>query len=103
MHLLAEILQLVHEIISFLEVLYKSEVIWKTQDSQINTRSSHPKVFCQKIFLKVFPEKNLCWSLFFNKVAVWKPETVRSSHFLKTRTGVSEPAVHRSSTQNKSF
>ena len=26
-----------------------------------------------------FTEKRLCWSLFFNKVAGWKPVTVRSS------------------------
>ena len=28
-----------------------------------------------------FTEKCLCWSLFFNKVAGWKLETVRSSHW----------------------
>ena len=31
------------------------EVFWKTShDSQINTRSSHPEVFCQKMFLNIF-------------------------------------------------
>ena len=30
------------------------EVFWKTsQNSQINTRSTHPEVFCQKMFLKL--------------------------------------------------
>ena len=58
-----------------------------------------------------FKEKRLCWSLFFHEVAGWKPETARSSHwwchlkkvFLKRRYGVSEPAVHRSCTQNRCF
>ena len=61
-----------------------------------------------KILAK-FTEKRLCCSLFFNKVADWIPEAVKSSHrrssvkkmFLKSSTSVSEPAVHRSSTQNR--
>ena len=28
-----------------------------------------------------FTEKHLCRNLFFNKVAGWKPETVRNSHW----------------------
>ena len=28
-----------------------------------------------------FTEKHLCWSLFFNKNAGWKPDTVRSNHW----------------------
>ena len=59
------------------------ELFWKTsQNSQINTRSSHPKVFCQKMFLKILQnsQKNhFCRSLHFNKVASWKPWTGRSS------------------------
>ena len=54
-----------------------------------------------------FTDNHLCRSLFFNKVAGWKPETVRSRYwrcsvkkvFLKRSTGASEPAVHRSSTK----
>ena len=54
-----------------------------------------------------FTEKNLCWSLFFNKVAGWKHKNIRSSHwrcsvkkgFLKKVAGVSEPAIHRSTTK----
>ena len=45
-YLVVEIRQLVHEISSF------PKVFWKTsQKSQINTRSSHPEVFYQKLFL----------------------------------------------------
>ena len=66
------------------------DVFWETsQNSQINTRSNHPEVFCQKMFLKIkkpepvrsrhwgcfvkqgvlknfaiFTGKNLCWSLY---------------------------------------
>ena len=61
------------------------EVIWKTsQNSQINRRSSHPEVFLSKDVLKnftKFTDKHLCQSLPFNKVAGWKPETVRSSYW----------------------
>ena len=60
-------------------------MFWKTsQNSQINTRSSHPEVFLSKDVLKnfaKFTDKHLCRSLLFNKVAGWKPETVRSSHW----------------------
>ena len=60
-------------------------MIWKTsQNSQINTRSSHPEVFLSKDVLKnfaKFTDKHLCRSLLFNKVASWKPETVRGSHW----------------------
>ena len=77
------ILQLVHEILVLRRCSMK-EVPWKTQNSQINTRSSHPEMFCQKKdvvrnFAK-FTEKHFCRSLFFNRVAGWKPETFRSSH-----------------------
>ena len=63
------------------------EVFWKTsQNSQINTRSSHPercsvkKKDVLKNFAK-FTEKHPCRCLFLNKVADWKPETFRSSHW----------------------
>ena len=53
-------------------------MIWKTaQDSQINTRSSHPEVLCQKMLIRILQnlqKKCLCWSLFFNKVVGWKTE-----------------------------
>ena len=54
-----------------------------------------------KNFVK-FTDEHLCISLFFNKVAGWKPVAVRSSYwrcsakkvFLKKSHGISEPAVH---------
>ena len=49
---MVEILQIVHKISSFPEVLCKRGVLKTSQNSQINTRSSHPEVFCQNIFLK---------------------------------------------------
>ena len=63
-------------------------MIWKTsQKLQINTRSSHleveaviPSKDVLKDFAK-FTDKHLCPSLFFNKVAGWKAETVRSSYW----------------------
>ena len=68
---MVEIWQLVNEISSFPEVLLK-EVIWKTsQNSKINTRSSHPEVFLSKDVLKnlaKFTDKHLCWSIPFNKL-----------------------------------
>ena len=51
--MLAEILQLVHEIDSLPEVLYK-KVFWKaSQNSEVNARSSHLEMFCQKVFLRI--------------------------------------------------
>ena len=52
-YLLVEILQLVREISSFSEVLCKRGVLKNFQNPQINLRSSHPEVFCQKMFLKI--------------------------------------------------
>ena len=53
MYLVAEILQLVHEISSFPEVLYKIGDLKNFSKLQVNTRSSHPEVFCKKMFLKI--------------------------------------------------
>ena len=48
LYLVVEVLQLVHEIRYSIK-----EEFWKTsQNSNINPRSSHREVFCQKIFLK---------------------------------------------------
>ena len=67
--MLAEILQLVYEIIS-------PKVFRKTSaNSQVNTMSNHLEVFCQKGVFKNFSkltEKHLCQTLFFNKIAGWK-------------------------------
>ena len=65
------------------------EVIWKTsQNLQITQQGvylcSHPEVFPSDDVLKnfvKFTHKQLCQILFFNKVAGWKPETVRSSYW----------------------
>ena len=85
LYLVVEILQLVYKIAVSLWY-YIKEVFWKTSlNSQINTRSSHPEVLCQKKDvlknLAKLTAKHLFRSLFFNKVAGWKPETFRSSHW----------------------
>ena len=49
LYLVVEILKLAHEI-----RCSRKEVFWKTShNSQINTKSSHPEVFSQKMFLKI--------------------------------------------------
>ena len=53
LYLVVEILQLVLEISSFPEVFYKGGVLKKLLKIQINTKTSHPEVFCQKMFLKI--------------------------------------------------
>ena len=56
LYLVVEILQLVHEISSFPEVLYDIGDLKNFQVNsklQVNTRTSHPEVFCKKMFLKV--------------------------------------------------
>ena len=85
LYLVVEILHVVHKIAVSPRCSLK-EVLWKTsQNSEINTRSSHPEVFCQKKRcsknLAKFTAKHLFRSLFLNKVAGWKPETFRSSHW----------------------
>ena len=107
---MVEILELVHEISSFLEVLYnKGDLKNFSKFTDKHKKQSHGGVL-SKDDLKGFAKytgKHICRSVFFNKVAGWKPETVRSNHrrcsakklFIKRCTGVSEPAVHRSSTQ----
>ena len=53
-----------------------------------------------------FTDKYLCWSIFFNKVSVnlklseeATGDALQRKLFLKRHTGVSEPAVQRSSTK----
>ena len=53
LYLVFEILQLVHEISSFPEVLYKIGDLKNFSKVQVNTRSSDPEVFCKKVFLKI--------------------------------------------------
>ena len=84
MYLLVEILQLVDEISSFSEVLYKRDVLKnfsKFTDKLKN--QSFGSVLSKNVlrnFAK-FKEKHLCRNSFFNKVAGLKPETFRSSHW----------------------
>ena len=85
LYLVVKILQLLYEISSCPARCSIKQVFWKaSQNSQINGRSIHPEVFRHKkdVFkdFAKFTEKHLYWSLFFNKVAGWKYETVRSSH-----------------------
>ena len=115
LYLVVEILHLVHEISSFPEVIYELGDLKNISKLQINTRGIHPEVFCEKISLTILlnSKENVFAGVPFFKAAGCKPEIVRSSHstrdvllkkgFIKRRTGVSEPAVHRSATQNSCF
>ena len=105
--LLVEIGELVNETCSFPEVLYKRGYLKHLTDK--HKKQSSGGVLSRDIlknFAK-FTDKHFYPSLFFNKVAGWNPETVRSSHWrcsvklgvFKKATGVSEIAVHRSSTK----
>ena len=106
-----EIRQLINEISSFPETLYKKGDLKNFSESTGKHKSSHPEAFYQKKrcslkICKIQKKTHLCSTLFVNKVASWKLGTVRSNHwrcylkkvFLKRRPGISEPAVHRSST-----
>ena len=79
-----EIQQLVNEISSLPEVLYKRGDLKTSRNSQIITRSNHLDVFLFKDILKnfaKFTDKHLWWSFVLNKVAGWKPEIFRSSYW----------------------
>ena len=73
LYLVVKILQLVYEINSFPEVLYKISDLKNFSKLQVKTRSSHPeKDVLQKDILKNFAkitEKRLFWSPSFNKAA----------------------------------
>ena len=77
LYLLVEILQLVHKVSSFREVLYKRGVLKnfpKFKDK--HKKQSSAGVLSKDVhnnFAK-FIEKHICRSLFFYKVALWKPE-----------------------------
>ena len=81
---------------------------------QVNTRSSHPEVFCKKMFLKILQisQKNVfarvpfiiklqAGNLKLSEVATGN--VLLQKVFLKRCAGVSEPDVHTSSTQNRYF
>ena len=61
------------------KAFYKKVFRKISQNLQVNTRNSYPKVFCQNDVLKNFAklvEKHLCHSVLFNKVTGWKPEAL---------------------------
>ena len=82
-YVVVEIRQLVNERSSFPEVLYKRDDLKnfsKFADKQ--KKQSTGGVLTKDVvknFAK-FTDKYVCPSLFFNKAAGWKPETVISSH-----------------------
>ena len=79
-----EILQLVHEMSSFPDVLYKRGVLKNfPKFTEKHKKQSSGGVLSKDVlkYLAKFTEKHLCWSLFFNRVAGWKLEIVRSSHW----------------------
>ena len=109
---MVEIRQLINEISSFPETLYKKGDLKNFSESTGKHKKQSPGGVLSKekmLFknLQNSKKKNhLCSTLFVNKVASWKLGTVRRNHwrcylkkvFLKRRTGISEPAVQRSST-----
>ena len=80
---LLEILQLVHEIRSFPEVLYKRGVLKNFSKFTDKHKKQSSEVFSQKMFLKIL--QNLQENIFAGvslliklQAGSWKPETVRS-------------------------
>ena len=80
----------------------------------VNTRSSHLEVFCKKIFLKILQisQKNVFAGVPFlinlqaGNLKQSDPATGKcpvKKDVLKKAYGVSETAVHTSSTQNRCF
>ena len=81
---------------------------------QVNTRSSHPEVFCKKIILKILqisPKNVFAGVLVLIKLQAGNLKLSEAANgnvllkkvFLKRCIGVSEPAVHTSSTKNRCF
>ena len=66
----------------------------------VNERSSFIEVFCQKMFLKILQNSQInifTWVCFLIKLQAVYWRCFVKKVFLKKRTSVSEPAVHRSS------
>ena len=87
---MVQILQLVHEISSFSQVLYKKGDLnnfSKSTDKHKKQSSKDvlPK-FALKSLAKIHRKTSLPESL-FNKVAGWKPGTVRSRHWKCKKRG----------------
>ena len=102
LYLVVEILQLVHEITSFLEVLYKRNDLKTCQNSQINKKQSSGGDLSKdalKNFAK-FTEVFFLIKLQAGNLKLSQAATgnvLQKKVFLKRCTGVSEPAVNRSS------
>ena len=85
LYLLVEILQLVHEISSSSEVLYERGVLKNFSQFTDKLKKQSSGGVLSKYVLKNFAKltgKHLCRNLFIYKVAGWKPETVRYSHWI---------------------
>ena len=111
---MVEIWQLVNEISSFPEVLYKRDDLKNlSKFTDKHKKQSSGGVLTKDVLEKFakFTDRHLSPGLFLNNVAGWKPETFRSSNFqkqemfcskkmfLKRLIGVSETALHSSSTK----
>ena len=99
---MVEILQLLHEISSFPEVLYEIGDLKNFSKLQLNKEAVSEGVLSKDVLkcFAEFTEKRLCWSLFFDKPAGWKPLTVRSSHwrwFFSNESAGWKPLTVRSS------
>ena len=74
---MVEVLQLVHEISSFLEVLYKTGDLKNCSRYTDKHKKQSPGGVLSKDAYKnfaKFTQKNICWSLSFNMVVGWKTE-----------------------------
>ena len=84
LYLVVDILQHVHEVSGFQEVLYKRGVLKNFSKFTDKHKKQSSRGVLYKDALKnfaKFAEKHLSETSFFNKVAGWKPENVRSSHW----------------------
>ena len=59
LYLVVKIRQLLNELSSLPEVLYKRGDLKNFSNSQINTRSNHPEVFWQKMLLKILQNSQI--------------------------------------------
>ena len=84
LYVAVEIQQLVNEMSSFPEVLYKRYDLKIFSKFTVTHKKQSSRGVLTKYVLEnftKFTDKHLCPSLFLNKAVGWKPETVRSSHW----------------------
>ena len=82
--MVVEIRQLVNEISSFPEVLYKRDDLKNfSKFTDKHKKQSSGGVLTKDVLKKFakFTDRHLSPGLFLNNVAGWKPETFRSSHW----------------------